>query len=302
MRSLAAQRSVMPGFGLTLGFTLTYLSLLVLIPLAALVIKTLDLDWSTFWRAVSSPQVVASYKLSFGASFLAAAINLVFGLLVAWVLVRYSFPGRRVIDALVDLPFALPTAVAGIALCALYAPNGWIGAQFAPDGVIGRFFPGTGWAAAHLYTPVSEQGGIKLAYTPLGVTIALIFIGLPFVVRTVQPVLEDLGREVEEAASSLGATRWQIFTRIILPELAPALMTGFALAFARALGEYGSVVFISGNIPMKTEITPLLIITKLEQYQYAEATAIAVVMLVASFALLLLINLLQRWTTRRAEL
>ena len=302
MRSLAAQRSVMPGFGITLGFTLTYLSLLVLIPLAALVLKTFDLDWSTFWKAVSAPQVVASYKLSFGASFFAALVNLVFGLLVAWVLVRYSFPGKRVIDALVDLPFALPTAVAGIALCALYAPNGWIGSQFAPDGFIGQFFPGSGWAAENLYTPVSDQGGIKLAYTPIGVTIALIFIGLPFVVRTVQPVLEDLGREVEEAASSLGATRWQIFTRIILPELAPALMTGFALAFARAVGEYGSVVFISGNIPMKTEITPLLIITKLEQYQYAEATAIAVVMLVASFALLLLINLLQRWTTRRAEL
>jgi sulfate transport system permease protein len=302
MRSLAAQRSVMPGFGITLGFTLTYLSLLVLIPLAALVLKTFDLDWPTFWKAVSSRQVVASYQLTFGASLFAALVNLVFGLLVAWVLVRYRFPGKRVIDALVDLPFALPTAVAGIALCALYAPNGWIGSQFAPDGVIGQLFPGSGWAAEHLYTPVSDKGGIKLAYTPIGVTIALIFIGLPFVVRTVQPVLEDLGREVEEAASSLGATRWQIFTRIILPELAPALMTGFALAFARALGEYGSVVFISGNIPMKTEITPLLIITKLEQYQYAEATAIAVVMLVASFGLLLLINLLQRWTTRRAEL
>ena len=292
----------MPGFGLTLGLTLAYLSLLVLIPLAALVIKTFDLDWATFWKAVSSRQVVESYKLSFGASFLAAVVNVIFGLLVAWVLVRYRFPGRRIVDALVDLPFALPTAVAGIALCALYAPNGWIGAHFAHDGVIGRFFPGTGWAATHLYTPVSAEGGLKLAYTPLGVTIALIFIGLPFVVRTVQPVLEDLGKEVEEAASSLGATRWQIFTRIILPELTPALLTGFALAFARALGEYGSVVFISGNIPMKTEITPLLIITKLEQYQYAEATAIAVVMLVASFSLLLLINLLQRWTAQRSEL
>ncbi len=302
MRTLAAQRSVIPGFGLTLGLTLTYLSLLVLIPLSALVIKTLELDWATFWKAVSSPQVVASYKLSFGASFVAALVNVVFGLLVAWVLVRYRFPGRRIVDALVDLPFALPTAVAGIALCALYAPNGWIGSQFNHTGFIGQFFPGTGWAATHLYTPVSPEGGIKLAYTPLGVTIALIFIGLPFVVRTVQPVLEDLGKEVEEAASSLGATRWQIFTRIILPELMPALLTGFALAFARAVGEYGSVVFISGNIPMKTEITPLLIITKLEQYQYAEATAIAVVMLVASFALLLLINLLQRWTSQRAEL
>jgi sulfate transport system permease protein len=302
MRSLAVQRSVLPGFGLTLGITLTYLSLLVLIPLAGLVVKTFSLDWTTFWNAVSSHQVVASYKLSFGASFLAALINVVFGLLVAWVLVRYRFPGRRLIDALVDLPFALPTAVAGIALCSLYAPNGWIGAQFNHDGLIGRFFPGTGWAAEHLYTPVSAQGGLKLAYTPLGVTIALIFIGLPFVVRTVQPVLEDLGKEVEEAASSLGANRWQIFTRIILPELTPALLTGFALAFARAVGEYGSVVFISGNLPMKTEITPLLIITKLEQYKYAEATAIAVVMLVASFVLLLLVNLLQRWSTRRAEL
>jgi sulfate transport system permease protein len=302
MRSLAVQRSVLPGFGLTLGLTLTYLTLLVLIPLAGLVLKTLELDWATFWKAVSSPQVVASYKLSFGASLVAAIVNVVFGLLVAWVLVRYSFPGKRLIDALVDLPFALPTAVAGIALCALYAPNGWIGSQFNHDGVIGQFFPGTGWAAEHLYTPVSAQGGIKLAYTPMGVTIALIFIGLPFVVRTVQPVLEDLGKEVEEAASSLGANRWQIFTRIILPELFPALLTGFALAFARAVGEYGSVVFISGNLPMKTEITPLLIITKLEQFKYAEATAIAVVMLVASFLLLLLINLLQRWSTRRAEL
>ncbi|HEX3134022.1 MAG TPA: sulfate ABC transporter permease subunit CysT [Planctomycetota bacterium] len=302
MPSLAAQRSVLPGFGLTLGITLSYLSLLVLIPLSALVIKTFDLDWATFWKAVTSPQVVASYKLSFGASFFAALVNVVFGLLVAWVLVRYRFPGRRVVDALVDLPFALPTAVAGIALCALYAPNGWIGSQFTHDGVIGQFFPGTGWAATHLYTPASAEGGLKLAYTPLGVTIALIFIGLPFVVRTVQPVLEDLGKEVEEAASSLGANRWQIFTRIIFPELAPALLTGFALAFARAVGEYGSVVFISGNLPMKTEITPLLIITKLEQYKYAEATAIATVMLAASFVLLLLVNLLQRWTTRRAEL
>jgi sulfate/thiosulfate transport system permease protein len=301
MRTLSAQRAVLPGFGLTLGLTLTYLTLLVLIPLSALVIKTLELDWTTFWQAVSSPQVVASYKLSFGASLIAALINVVFGLLVAWVLVRYSFPGKRIIDALVDLPFALPTAVAGIALCALYAPNGWIGSQFNHDGVIGQFFPGTGWAAEHLYTPVSAEGGIKLAYTPLGVTIALIFIGLPFVVRTVQPVLEDLGKEVEEAASSLGANRWHIFTRIIFPELVPALLTGFALAFARAVGEYGSVVFISGNLPMKTEITPLLIITKLEQYKYAEATAIALVMLLASFALLLAINLLQRWSTCRRE-
>lgn len=271
------QNTIIPGFGLTLGFTLFYLSLLVLIPLSALVIKTSGLTWVQFWTTVTDERVVASYKLSFGAALIAAVINVVFGVIVAWVLVRYRFPGRAIVDALVDLPFALPTAVAGIALTALYAPNGWLGSWLEPL-------------------------GIKVAYTPIGVTIALIFIGMPFVVRTVQPVLEELGKDVEEAAASLGANRWQTILRIIVPELWPAVLTGFALAFARAVGEYGSVVFISGNLPMKTEITPLLIITKLEQYQYSEATAIAVVMLGASFILLLLINLMQRWITRRTAL
>jgi sulfate/thiosulfate transport system permease protein len=269
------QHTVLPGFGLSLGYTLLYLSLIVLLPLSATFIKTSQLTWEQFWNTVSDPRVVASYKLTFTTSLVAAAINAVFGLLVAWVLVRYKFPGRRVVDALVDLPFALPTAIAGIALTTLYAPNGWIGQYF-------------------------EMLGIKIAYTPLGIMIALTFIGLPFVVRTVQPVLEDLSKDVEEAAESLGARRWQTFVRVIMPELWPAVLTGFALAFARALGEYGSVVFISGNMPMRTEITPLFIITKLEQYQYAEATAIAVVMLGASFALLLLINMLQRWLAARS--
>jgi len=274
MPLLLLKKTVLPGFGITLGFSVLYLSLLVLIPLASLVLKASGLTWEQFWTTVTRPQVVASYKLSFGAAFIAASINIVFGLLVAWVLVRYRFPGRKIIDALVDLPFALPTAVAGIALTALYAPNGWIGQWLVPL-------------------------GIKAVFTPLGVVIALTFISLPFVVRTVQPVLEDLGKEVEEAAASLGANRWAIFRRVIFPEIWPALLTGFALAFARAVGEYGSVVFISGNLPMKTEITPLLIISQLEQYRYAEATAIAVVMLGASFVLLFAINALQRWTTRR---
>jgi sulfate/thiosulfate transport system permease protein len=265
--------SIIPGFGLSLGYTLFYLCLIILIPLSSVVLKTLSLTWAQFWHVVTAPEVMASYKLSFGASFIGALINAIFGLLVAWVLVRYKFPGNRIFDALVDLPFALPTAVAGIALSAVYAKNGWIGGLLAPL-------------------------GIKVAYTPLGVVVALTFIGLPFVVRTVQPVLQDLGSDMEEAASSLGAGRWQIFWRIILPELGPAILTGFALAFARGLGEYGSVVFISGNIPMLTEITPLLIIHKLEQYDYAGATAIAVVMLVASFVLLLIINMLQRWSGR----
>jgi sulfate transport system permease protein len=268
------ERSVLPGYRLTLGFTLFYLTLLILIPLASTFLKSATLTWAEFWAAVSSPRVVASYKLSFGASLLAAAINAGFGLLLAWVLVRYEFWGKRVVDAVVDLPFALPTAVAGIALTAVYAKNGWIGQYLDPL-------------------------GIKAVYSQLGVLIALTFIGLPFVVRTVQPVLEDLEAEVEEAAASLGATRLQTFRRIILPELWPPLLTGFSLAFARALGEYGSVAFISGNMPMKTEITPLLIYTKLDQYDYAGATAIAVVMLVFSFLLLLLINLLQRWSQRR---
>jgi sulfate/thiosulfate transport system permease protein len=268
------QRSILPGFGLAMGFTLLYLSLVVLIPIAALFLRTTSLSWAEFWSTVTAPRVLASYRLSFVASFIAALVNAVFGLLVAWVLVRYTFPGKRVVDALVDLPFALPTAVAGISLTSIFAKNGWFGQYL-------------------------DAWGIQVAFTPLGVTVALVFIGLPFVVRTIQPVLEDLDEELEEAAASLGANRWQTFTRVLLPPLLPALLTGFALAFARALGEYGSVVFISGNMPMRTEIVPLLIITKLEQYDYAGATAIAVVMLVASFALMLIINLLQRWSSSR---
>jgi len=269
------QRSVLPGFGLTMGFTLLYLSLLVLIPLAGLFLKSATISWAEFWAAVTDARVVASYKLTFGASLVGASLNAVFGFVVAWVLVRYSFPGRNLVDALVDLPFAMPTAVSGIALTAIYAPNGWIGRYLDPL-------------------------GIKVAYTELGIIIALTFIGLPFVVRTVQPALEDMDKEVEESAASLGATRWQTFFRVIFPTILPALLTGFALAFARALGEYGSVVFIAGNMPMKTEITPLLIITKLEQYNYAEAAAIAVVTLAASFAVLLFINVLQWWSRRYA--
>jgi sulfate transport system permease protein len=259
---------VLPGFGLTMGYTVAYLSLIVLIPLAALVLKTTTLTWGQFVEEVTSPRVMASYKLTFGAAFIGAAVNSVFGLIVAWVLVRYPFPGRRIVDALVDLPFALPTAVAGITLTAIYAPNGWIGKLLQPF-------------------------GISVAYTPLGVVVALIFIGLPFVVRTLQPVLESLDPEMEKAAVSLGANRWYTLTRVVFPSLIPAWITGFSLAFARAVGEYGSVVFISGNMPMKTEIAPLLIITKLEQYDYAGATAIGVVMLAISFTLLLLINWFQ---------
>jgi sulfate/thiosulfate transport system permease protein len=268
------QRSILPGFGLTLGFTIFYLSLIVLIPLSATFLKASSLTWAQFWHIVSSPRAVASYRLSFGASFIGASINLLFGLLVAWVLVRYRFPGRRLLDSIVDLPFALPAAVAGIALTTIYASHGWIGQYL-------------------------EKIGIKGAYSPFGVVIALTFIGLPFVVRTVQPVLEDLDADTEEAAASLGANRWQTFRRVILPAVLPAAVTGFTMAFARAVGEYGSVVFISGNMPMRTEITPLLIITKLEQYDYAGATAIAVVMLVVSFTLLLAINLLQKWSSER---
>jgi len=266
-----ASRSVIPGFGLSLGFTLAYLGLIVLVPLSAAFLKTAGMSWADFWTAVASPRVVASYKLSFGASIAAGLVNTFFGLIVAWVLVRYPFPGRRVVDALVDLPFALPTAVAGIALTAIYAKNGWIGS----------------WLP------------FKVSFTPLGVWVALVFIGLPFVVRTVQPVLEDVNRELEEAAATLGANRWQTFRLVVFPIVMPALLTGFALAFARALGEYGSVIFIAGNMPMISEITPLLIITKLEQYDYAGATAIAVVMLVISFALLLAINLIQAWARKR---
>jgi sulfate/thiosulfate transport system permease protein len=270
------QPSILPGFGLAMGFTLLYLSLIVLIPLSATFLKTATLTWGQFWETVTSPRVLASYRLTFGVSFLGALVNAVFGLLVAWVLARYKFPGRSLLDALVDLPFALPTAVAGITLTSLYVENGWIG----------RFL---------------QPLGVKVAFTPLGVLLALTFIGLPFVVRCVQPVLEDLDADVEEAAASLGANRLQTFFRVILPTVLPALMTGFALSFARALGEYGSVVFISGNMPMRTEITSLLIITKLEQYDYAGATAIAVVMLVASFLLLLGINVLQSWSSKYQE-
>ena len=274
MKVRLKQRSILPGFGLTLGFTIFYLSLIVLIPLSATFLKAWSLSWAQFWHTVSSPRALASYRLSFGASLLSAVINIFFGVLVAWVLVRYRFPGRRLLDAMVDLPFALPTAVAGIALTTIYSRKGWIGHYL-------------------------DQFGIKAAYSPLGVVIAMTFIGLPFLVRTVQPVLDDLDREMEEAAASLGANRWQTFTRIIVPAVLPAILTGFTLAFARAVGEYGSVVFISGNMPMHTEIVPLLIITRLEQYDYAGATAIAGVMLAASFALLLAVNVLQRWSQRR---
>ena len=270
-RTLLRRHSVLPGFDLALGFTLLYLSLVVLIPLSAAFLKTFTLTWPAFWEAVSSPRVVASYRLTFGASLAGALLNALFGLVIAWVLVRYEFPFKRIVDALVDLPFALPTAVAGIALTAIYSQNGWIG-QYLP---------------------------FKVSFTPVGVFVALTFIGLPFVVRTLQPVLEDLSKEIEEASATLGASRLQTFRLVIFPILIPALLTGFALAFARALGEYGSVIFIAGNLPLVSEITPLLIITKLEQYDYAGATAIAVVMLVSSFVLLLGINLLQAWSRRR---
>ena len=273
-RRLGAKKiRVLPGFKLTLGFTLFYLGLIVLIPLAAVFWKTSELTWPEFWHVITMPQALASYRLTFGASFLAALVNAVFGLIVAWVLVRYNFFGKKIVDALVDLPFALPTAVAGITLAMLYSHNGWIGQLLEPL-------------------------GIKVANTRLGVFVALTFIGLPFIVRTVQPVLEDLDPELEEAAASLGANRRQIFWRVILPMLMPALLTGFALAFARALGEYGSVIFIAGNIPMKTVITPLLIMGELDMFDYARATALAVVMLVVSFVLLLAINVLQWWTNR----
>ena len=274
-RAKRTPKRVLPGFKLTLGYTLFYLCLIVLIPLSALVLKAFTLSWDQFWAAVASPRVVASYQLTFGASLIAAMVNVVFGLLVAWVLVRYPFPGKKVVDALVDLPFALPTAVAGIALTALLAGNGWVGQWLEPQ-------------------------GITLAFNRNGIVIALIFIGLPFVVRTVQPVLEDAEKELEEAATCLGATRWQTFRHVIFPTIAPALLTGFAMAFARAIGEYGSVIFIAGNMPMVSEITPLIIIGKLEQYDYAGATAVAVVMLGFSFVLLLIINALQSWQRKRA--
>ena len=274
---------VLPGFKLTLGFTLFYLALIVLIPLAATFAKTGTLTWTKFWSVVASPAALAAYRLSFGASLLAALVNAVFGLLVAWVLVRYQFWGRRFMDALVDLPFALPTAVAGITLATLYSEHGWIGRWFGSTDAAGQFH------------------GIKISYTWLGVLVALTFIGLPFIVRTVQPVLEDLDVEVEEAAATLGANRFKTFFRVILPMIFPALLTGFALAFARALGEYGSVVFISSNIPLKTQIVPVLIMQKIEAFDIPGATALAVVMLVSSFLLLLAINLLQWWNTRHLE-
>jgi sulfate transport system permease protein len=264
---------VLPGFGISLGFTVTYLSLIVLLPLSAILLKTTTLHWWQFWETVASPRVVASYRLTFGASFVGASIDALFGFTIAWVLARYQFPGKRIADALVDLPFALPTAVAGIALTSLYAPNGWIGRYLHPL-------------------------GIDVVFTRIGVVVALTFIGLPFVVRSVQPVIEDLGSEVEEASASLGANTWQMFARVIFPAVLPALLTGFTLAFARALGEYGSVIFISGNMPMRTEITSLLIVSKLEQFDYAGATAIATVMLVSSFGLLLVINGLQARTRK----
>ncbi len=268
MRGAWFQRySILPGFWPSLGLSMLYLSLVVLVPLSAIFLKTASLTWPRFWSAVTSPAVVASYKLTFGASLGAALVNAFFGFLVAWVLARYRFPGKKLVDALVDLPFALPTAVAGIALTSLYSENGWVGRLLAP------------W-------------GIRVAFTPLGVLVALVFIGLPFVVRSVQPVLEGADREIEEAAASLGANRWQIFSRVVFPIVRPALLAGFAMAFARALGEYGSVIFISGNMPMRTQITPLLIVAKLEQFDYAGAAALAVVMLAASFVLLLAINLL----------
>jgi sulfate transport system permease protein len=276
MQTSFKRPSILPGFRPAFTYTIIYLTLIVLVPLSAVFLKTATSSWEHIWTVITSPQVVASYRLSFGASIAAGLISVAAGFLVAWVLVRYQFPGKALVDALVDLPFALPTAVAGIALTSLYAENGWIGRYLAPL-------------------------GIKVAFTPLGVIVALTFIGLPFVIRSVQPVLADADRELEEAASSLGATRWQVFTKVIFPLIRPALLTGFALAFARALGEYGSVIFIAGNLPMKTEITPLLIVTKLEQYDYAGATAIAAVLLITSFLLLLGINILQRRTRKFLE-
>lgn len=276
MAKVIKRHGIMPGFGLSLGYTMVYLSLIVLIPLSTVFLKSATLTWEQYWETVTSARVLASYRVTFVTSLIAALLNLVFGTLVAWVLVRYSFPGKRLIDGLVDLPFALPTAVAGIALTAIYSPEGWVGQYLEPL-------------------------GIQVAFTPLGIIVALTFIGFPFVVRTVQPVLQDMDRQYEEAAETLGANRWQTFWRVMLPPLLPAILTGFSLAFARALGEYGSVVFISGNMPMKTEITPLLIVTKLEQFDYAGATAIASVMLIASFVMLFVINFLQ-WKSSKKQL
>jgi sulfate transport system permease protein len=276
MKLSKLKKNVLPGFGPTMGYTVLYLSLVVLIPLSALIFRTAGMSWHEFLEAVAAPRVLASYRVTFGAALAAASVNALFGVLVAWVLVRYPFPGKRLVDALVDLPFALPTAVAGITLATAYSPNGWVGRHLEPH-------------------------GIKVAFTPLGIIVAMTFIGLPFVVRTVQPVIEELDSEIEEAAACLGATRWQTFRRVLFPLLTPSVLTGFALAFARAVGEYGSIIFIAGNMPMVSEITPLIIITKLEQYDYHGATAVATVMLVTSFLLLLVINLLQRWSRRFAE-
>ncbi|RWB96136.1 sulfate ABC transporter permease subunit CysT [Mesorhizobium sp.] len=268
------QPSVIPGFGLTLGFSLAYLTLIILIPLSGLIWRSAALGWADFWAIATDRRTINALEISFGTAFIAAMVNVVFGTIVAWVLVRYSFPGRRIVDAMVDLPFALPTAVAGIALTTLYSPNGWLGSLLAPLGV-------------------------KVAYTPLGIVIALIFIGLPFVVRTVQPIMEEIDKEVEEVAATLGANRFQTIARVLLPGLAPAIVTGFALAFARGVGEYGSVIFIAGNLPYKSEIAPLLIVIRLEEYNYAAATAIAAIMLALSFVMLLVINLVQTWSRKR---
>ncbi|TIP82902.1 MAG: sulfate ABC transporter permease subunit CysT [Mesorhizobium sp.] len=268
------QPSVIPGFGLTLGFSLAYLTLIILIPLSGLIWRSAALGWADFWAIATDRRTINALEISFGTAFIAAMVNVIFGTIVAWVLVRYSFPGRRIVDAMVDLPFALPTAVAGIALTTLYAPNGWLGSLLAPL-------------------------GIKVAYTPLGIVIALIFIGLPFVVRTVQPIMEEIDKEVEEVAATLGANRLQTIARVLLPGLAPAIVTGFALAFARGVGEYGSVIFIAGNLPYKSEIAPLLIVIRLEEYNYAAATAIAAIMLALSFVMLLVINLVQTWSRKR---
>ncbi len=273
---IARKHSVIPGFGITLGFTIFYLSLIVLIPLAGLFFKTAEMTLDDFWRTVTDSRLVHAYKISFGISFAAALINALFGLIVSWVLVRYRFPFKKIVDAMVDIPFAMPTAVSGIALAALYAQNGWIGRHLA-------------------------KLDISVAFTPLGIGVALVFIGLPFVVRTVEPVLEDFDKEMEEASVSLGATRWQTFCKVMLPQLMPPLLTGFAMAFARALGEYGSVIFIAGNMPYVSEIVPLVIIIKLEQYDYTGATAIALVMLAASFVMLFVINWLQKWSRARRE-
>ena len=298
---MSATNRYLPGFRLTLTATLIYTLVIVLIPLSAAFFKTFTMTWPEFWRAISSHRALASYRISFGTSIVATLINVLFGGLIAWVLVRYRFPGRRIIDALIDLPFALPTAVAGIALTTIYAPTGWVGEQLQPwsEQVRAHYQSQNPVGGLALYF---AENGLKLAFTPIGITIALVFVGLPFVIRTVQPILQDMDPGLEQAAATLGANRWQTVSRVILPELWPALMAGAAMSFARALGEYGSVVFISGNLPLRTEITPFLIVTKLEQYDYTGATALAVVMLVISFVMLLVINFLQFRLNLRAKM